>query len=67
MPNNSESLDKARAEANAAYDEHCKQWDLLNALASPAVADLNAWLAARDTFYKAQEKFESIVRQTSSS
>ncbi|KZN16197.1 MULTISPECIES: hypothetical protein [Pseudomonas] len=63
MSNNSEFLDKARDEANAASDEHCKQWDLLNELASPTIEDLDAWLAARDAFYKAQEKFESIVRQ----
>ncbi len=67
MTNNSVFLDKARAEANAANDELCKQWDLLNKLASPTIEDLDAWLASRDAFYKAQEKFESIVRQTCAS
>lgn|GEM_PF-3249990 len=63
--NNSESLKKAREEANAAFDEHCKQWELLQKLADPTVDDLAAWLSARDAFFTAQEKFESIVRQVS--
>jgi hypothetical protein len=65
MLNNSDFLDKARDVANAAFDDHCKQWDLLQKLASPTIGDLTAWLAARDTFYKTQEQFESIVRQLS--
>jgi hypothetical protein len=65
MPNNSEFLEKARNEANAAFDDHCKQWDLLQELAIPTIEDLTAWLAARDSFFKAQEKFENIVRQIS--
>ncbi|MDR9863444.1 hypothetical protein [Pseudomonas baetica] len=65
MSNNSEFLDKAREEANAAFDDHCKQWELLQELASPTIEDLTAWLAARDSFFEAQEKFEDIVRQIS--
>ena len=63
MSNNSEFLDKAREAANSANDELCKQWDLLNELAPPTTEALDAWLAARDTFYKAQETFEDAVRQ----
>lgn len=65
MSNNSEFLTKAREEANAAFDEHCQQWDLLQKVADPTIEDLAAWLSARDAFFKAQEKFESIVRQVS--
>lgn len=65
MPNKSEFLDKAREEANAAFDNHCKQWSLLQEVASPNIEDLAAWLDARDSFFKAQENFENIIRQTS--
>ena len=63
MSNNSEFLDKAREEANKAFDTHCKQWELLQQLTSPTIEDLADWLAARDSLHEAQEKFEKIVRQ----
>lgn len=66
MPSKSEFLEKAKEEANAAFDEHCKQWELLQQIVEPTTNDLENWLSARDVFYKAQEKFESIVRQISS-
>lgn len=59
----SEFLEKAKNEANAAFDEHCKQWELLQKIAEPTIGDLENWLSARDAFFKAQEKFENIVRQ----
>lgn len=65
MPNQSEFLSTAREVANAAFDEHCKQWDLLMKVANPTPEDLANWLSARDALARAQEKFESIVRQVS--
>lgn len=65
MPNNSEFLERAREEANAAFYEHCTQWDLLQKVATPTIEDLAAWLSAREALIKAQEKFENIVRQIS--
>jgi hypothetical protein len=67
MLNNSVFFENAREEANVAFDEHCKQWDLLKEIPEPSVNDLAAWLSARDAFFKAQDKFENIVRQLSSS
>ena len=63
MPNNSEILERAREEVNAAFDEHCAQWDLLQKVANPTIEDLAAWLSAREALIKAQEKFENIARQ----
>lgn len=65
MSSKSEFLENARNKANAAFDEHCKQWDLLQNIETPNLEDLAAWLSARDIFFKAQEEFESIVRQIS--
>ena len=65
MLSNSESLERAREEANSAFDEHCKQWDLLQKIANPTIDDLAAWLYAREALIKAQGKFEDIVRQIS--
>jgi hypothetical protein len=65
MSNKPEFLERARYKANAAFDEHCKQSDLLQNIATPTIEDLADWLSARDTFFKAQEEFEDIVRQIS--
>lgn len=66
MPSKSEFLEKAKEEANIASDEHCRQWELLQKIAEPTIDDLAHWLSSRDLFYKAQEKFENMVRQISS-
>lgn len=67
MPTNTNSvfLVKAREAANAAFDEHCKQWELLQQIAEPTIDDLEKWLSARDAFFRAQSEFENIVRQIS--
>ena len=65
MSNSSESLDSAREVANRAFDHHCAQWDVLQGKAEPTPEDLEAWLEARDAFYKAQDAFEKIIRQIS--
>ena len=65
MPTRSEYLDRAREKANLAFDHHCAQWDLLQAKPVPTLEDLDAWLSARDWFYKAQDEFEEIIRQIS--
>lgn len=65
MLRKSEFLERAREEANSAFDEHCTQWDLLQKIANPTIEDLAAWLSAREALIKAQEKFEDIVRQIS--
>lgn len=65
MPSKSEFLEKAKEDANAAFAEHCKQWELLQKIPELTIDDLKNWLSARDAFYKAQEGFESIVRQIS--
>jgi hypothetical protein len=65
MPNNSEFLERAREEANAAFDEHCAQWSLLQKLVNPTIEDLAAWLSTREALIKAQERFENIIRQIS--
>ena len=67
MSNKSVFLENAKNRANAAFDEHCKQWSLLQEIATPTTEDLAAWLSARDAFFKAQEEFENIVRQISPS
>ena len=63
MPSKSEFFENAKEAANAAFVEHCMQWNLLQKIVDPTTDDLENWLSARDAFYKAQEKFESIVRQ----
>jgi hypothetical protein len=63
MPNNSVSLDSARAVANTAFDHHCAQWEVLQGKAEPTPEDLDAWLEARDAFYKAQATFEEKIRK----
>lgn len=65
MSSKSKFFQDAKEAANAAFDEHCKQWSLLQNIVEPTTDDLENWLSARDAFYKAQEKFESIVRQMS--
>ena len=65
MQNNSEFLARARIAANAAFDEHCQQWELLQKIAEPTIDDLENWLTARDSFFRAQYKFENIVWQIS--
>ena len=64
MQTNSVFLARARDAANAAFDEHCKQWELLQEIAEPTIDDLEKWLSARDAFLRAQSEFENIVRQT---
>jgi hypothetical protein len=65
MTATSEYLDQSRDKANLAFDHHCEQWDFLQAKVAPTTEDLVAWLAARDSFYEAQDAFEKIVRQIS--
>lgn len=65
MPNNSAFLERAREEANTAFDEHCTQWDNLQKIATPTIEDLAAWLSAREALINTQEKFANIVRQIS--
>ena len=65
MSSNSELLNKVRNEANAAFDAHCREWDLLQKLSSPTIEDLAAWLTARDSLIKAQAAFEKMIHQIS--
>ena len=65
MQTHSEFLNKARNAANEAFEEHCKQWDLLQKITEPTIDDLEKWLSTRDTFFKLQAEFENIVRQIS--
>lgn len=59
---NINSLNKAREVANIAFDEHCKQWELLEKISEPTLDNLSAWLSAHEKFYEAQSKFENIIR-----
>jgi len=65
MRTNSVFLARAREAANAAFDEHCKQWELLQEIAEPTIDDLEKWVSARSVFFRAQDEFENIVRQIS--
>lgn len=65
MSTSSNYLDRAREKANLAFDQHCAQWDLLQAKPAPTTEDLEAWLSARASFYEAQDAFEKIIRQIS--
>ncbi|MCS3418400.1 hypothetical protein M2399_003450 [Pseudomonas sp. BIGb0450] len=63
MPNTTEYLDRAREKANLAYDRHCEQWELIQDKPAPTLEDLDAWLSARASLHKAEDEFESIIRQ----
>ncbi len=65
MPSKSEFLEKAKEEANAAFDEHCKQWELLQQIVEPTTDDLENWLSARDVFYKARNYSAALAWQLS--
>jgi hypothetical protein len=57
------AFEKAREEANSAFDEHCAQWGLLQKMPQLPVRDLEKWLSAKAAANLAQERFEAIVRQ----
>jgi hypothetical protein len=64
MPIISKYLDRAREKANLAYDHHCEQWELIQDKPAPTIEDLDAWLSARASLHKAEDEFESVIRQT---
>jgi len=56
-------LENAKEEANKAFDEHCRQWNLLQKIQNPTVEQMEKWLTAKKSANIAQDKFEIIVRQ----
>jgi hypothetical protein len=52
---------EAQEKANAAFDRHCSQWELLESNPAQTEQDLAAWLSVRDEFYAAQVEFERLV------
>jgi len=58
-----EAVINAREEANAAADAHDDAWEELQVIAEPAYDDVEKWIAVREKFYAAQEKFERLLRQ----
>jgi hypothetical protein len=59
------NLESLREKANSAFDQHCKQWELLNQIKNLTTADLTEWLASRDYFFKVQSDFEIAIRKNS--
>jgi hypothetical protein len=57
------ALERAKKEANVAFEEHCAQWDLLRQIPEPTARDLEKWLSAKAAATLAQDRFEAIVRQ----
>jgi hypothetical protein len=53
----------ARDEANAAADAHHDAWDELQAIAEPSYEDVEKWIAVREKFSFAQERFEKLLWQ----
>ena len=58
-----ELLLTAREEANAAADAHHDAWEELQAIAEPSYEDVAKWIAVRENFYSAQDRFDKLLRQ----
>lgn len=59
----SAGIEQAKEKANFAFDEHCKQWELLSGLENPTPEDMAPWLEAKALFDAAQAAFECEVRR----
>ena len=53
----------AREEANAAADAHHDAWEELQAITEPSYEDVEKWIAVREKFYSAQDRFEKLLWQ----
>lgn len=54
---------KVMDKANAAADEVCRQWLLLEAIPNLTANDLTAWLAGKEAYDIAQAEFEELNQQ----
>ncbi|MGK5008898.1 hypothetical protein [Janthinobacterium sp. MDB2-8] len=53
----------AREDANAAADTHHDAWEDLQAIAEPSYDDVKKWIAVREEFYSAQDRYEKLLLQ----
>lgn len=53
----------AREKANAAADAHQDAWEELQTIAEPSYEDVEKWIAVREKFYSAKDRFEKLLMQ----